>query len=191
MAAMDRHKPHRPRPAGEQRRRVSVCDRLLGGVLRSPLSPLVDGTLLLLTVTGRKTGRSYSLPVQYAAGPHYLWVWPGNPEQKTWWRNLLVPAAVTLRLRGAEVVGVARVIDGAVEPREAERGLLVYASRFPRTGRRIVGGELTRERLREAAAGMLLVRIEVGDRRLRATRRATVPARMGLIGVVRRRPVVP
>ena len=169
---------------------MSVVDWLVVAVLRSPLSPAVDGRLLLLTVTGRKTGRSYAVPVQYAAGPLYLWVWPGNPEQKTWWRNLVVPAAVTLRLRGAEVVGVARVVDGAVEPREAERGLLVYASRFPRTARHIVGDELTRERLRRAAAEILLVRIEIDARSLRAARRATLPARAGPDGAVRGRPVV-
>lgn len=166
-------------------------NRLVAGLLRSPLSGLVDGRLLLLTVVGRRTGRTYALPVQYATGPLYVWVWPGNPEAKTWWRNLLAPAPVTLRLRGADVAGVARVVDGAVEPREALRGLSVYTRRFPRTARHLVGGEITEQRLRDAAAHVVLVRIEVGDQTLRATRKATMPHHSGLVGIWRRRPVTP
>lgn len=177
------------RGSGHRPSRGPLINRLVAGLLRSPLSGLVDGTLLLLTVPGRRTGRGYTFPVQYATGPLYLWVWPGNPQAKTWWRNLRAPTVVTLRLRGKWVRGVARVVDGAVEPREAARGLAVYGARFPRTVGHLVDGDVTDRALRDAAAETVLVRIQVDDGLLRATRRAAMPAVSGVVAGLRRRPV--
>ena len=55
-----------------------VANRMVGRVLRSPLSAAVDGALMLITVHGRRTGQEISLPVQYAVGDDAIWVWPGH-----------------------------------------------------------------------------------------------------------------
>jgi hypothetical protein len=57
-------------------------------ILRSPLHGLMDGSLLLIIYRGRKSGKDYTLPVQYARDGSTIYIVPGMPEKKTWWRNL-------------------------------------------------------------------------------------------------------
>ncbi len=78
------------------------------GLLRSPLHGLLSGSMLLIGVTGRKTGRVYVTPVNYLPdGDELLIV---SLRSRTWWRNAR-SGAVALRLRGADVPGQARVIE--------------------------------------------------------------------------------
>ena len=98
-----------------------VVNRLLTRVLRSPLSGAVDGFLVLLAVPGRRTGRAVTLPVQYAAGRDAIWVRPGQPETKTWWRNLPAETAVGLRLRCAVPARVRRYSLGGCGRAGADR----------------------------------------------------------------------
>lgn len=162
--------PAPPGPGGsepEPPRRGRLAGRLVTGVLWSPLSVAVDHTWTVVTVAGTASGRSHTAVVRYAVGPRHVWVWPGDREHTTWWRGLRAPGRVTLRRGGRTVTGLARVVDGAVEPGEAARGLAVYAQRFPRTARGIVGGDITSARLLQAAASTVWVRIDVDDTTLR------------------------
>ena len=72
--------------------------RLVTGLLRSPLHRLLSGSVILLTIVGRKSGRSITFPVQYAASGSELVVFPGRFERKQWWRNLQGPATVEVLL---------------------------------------------------------------------------------------------
>ena len=114
-------------------RRQPVLSRLLLRLLHSPLAGAVDGALLGLTVRGRRSGRAITLPVQYAAGDDAIWVWPADPETKTWWRNLPAAAPVRLRLLGQDLDATAQTLRGDEDPAEVERGLRAWAGRFPRT----------------------------------------------------------
>jgi hypothetical protein len=73
-------------------------------LLQSPLHPLVSRQLALITVTGRKSGATYTIPVAYRPdGAEGVKIGVGWPERKRWWRNLRGEGApVTLRLRGEE-----------------------------------------------------------------------------------------
>lgn len=81
-------------------------------LLRSPLHGLLSRKVLLLTVSGRRTGRRYVLPAQYAARGERVYVLPGRPEAKTWWRNLVEPAPVTVLIRGVEHTGEGEALTG-------------------------------------------------------------------------------
>ena len=61
---------------------------LLAGVLRSPLHRLASGRLALVTYTGRKSGRRYTIPVLYRDNGSEITIAVGWPERKVWWRNL-------------------------------------------------------------------------------------------------------
>jgi hypothetical protein len=75
-------------------------------ILRSPLHGLVSGRLVVMTVTGRRSGKQHSFPVAYQEdGPDHLRIHIDWPEKKIWWRNLKQPAPVSVRLRGAERSG--------------------------------------------------------------------------------------
>ena len=75
-------------------------------LLRSPLHPLVSGRLALITVTGRKSGRSYTIPVSYRRTGDVVKIGVGWPGRKAWWRNLRGEGApVTMLLRGEQRTG--------------------------------------------------------------------------------------
>jgi hypothetical protein len=78
-------------------------------VLRSPLHGFLSGGVMLITVTGRKTGGLITLPVQYMRQGDDLWV--TSTRQRVWWRNLHGGADVILCLHGQEVKGFAEVIE--------------------------------------------------------------------------------
>jgi deazaflavin-dependent oxidoreductase (nitroreductase family) len=99
-------------------------------ILRSPLHGLLSGGMLLITVTGRKTGRITTLPVQYLRQGNELWI--TSTRERVWWRNLRGGAEVTLYLRGQEVKGQGEVIEE--EPAVAN-GFRQYFQKAPRSAR--------------------------------------------------------
>jgi deazaflavin-dependent oxidoreductase (nitroreductase family) len=70
-------------------------------LLRSPFQAMFDGSLMLITVTGRKSGRAITTPVNYYREENILWV-ISNRDRK-WWRNVCGGAEVTLHLKGHDV----------------------------------------------------------------------------------------
>jgi deazaflavin-dependent oxidoreductase (nitroreductase family) len=71
---------------------------LVVGLLRSPLHRIVDKQTLVITVTGRKSGKRYTLPVSYIRDGKTLLVI--SQKDRTWWRNLRGGAPVTVLLQG-------------------------------------------------------------------------------------------
>jgi len=77
-------------------------------MLRSPLHGIMSGSTMLVTVTGRKTGKPITTPVNYYQEGDTLWVI--SNRERTWWRNLKGGASLKLRLRGREVNGFGEVL---------------------------------------------------------------------------------
>lgn len=94
----------------------SRLNPLVSFVLRTPLHVLLSRSLLLLTVTGHRTGRRYSIPVGYQREGDRLVVMVSEAQSKQWWRNYREPRPVDLLLRGRERRGIA----GAVPPESPE-----------------------------------------------------------------------
>jgi hypothetical protein len=84
-----------------------TANPLVKALLRSPLHRLASGSLALITVTGQFSGREYTFPVGYSESDGHVRIVVRSPERKRWWRNVLQPAPVRLRLRGAERTGTA------------------------------------------------------------------------------------
>jgi deazaflavin-dependent oxidoreductase (nitroreductase family) len=63
--------------------------------------------MMLVTVTGRKSGRGHTTPVNYVREGNQLTV--VSRRDRTWWRNVAGGAPVTVRLSGKEVAGRAEV----------------------------------------------------------------------------------
>lgn len=90
-----------------------IMTRLNGAivwVLRSRLHPLLDPGLMLLTVTGRRSGRRYTIPVGYQRAGDRLHVLVSKARRKKWWRNYRDPGPVEVLLRGQARSGTARVV---------------------------------------------------------------------------------
>lgn len=108
----------------------SRLNPLVVAILRSPLHGLASSGLLLLRVTGRRSGRHYSIPVGYQRDGDDLIVLVSEARKKQWWRNYREPADVTLRLRGQERRG--RAVLVAPESQE-------FGERAETTLRRVPG----------------------------------------------------
>ena len=59
-----------------------------------PFHKMISGSILLLTVTGRKSRRAITVPVNYIRDGRTLWV--ASDRNRTWWRNLTGGAALTV-----------------------------------------------------------------------------------------------
>ena len=66
---------------------------------------------MLITVTGRRSGRQYSIPVGYQGRGDRLVILVSHADTKQWWRNYREPGPVELRLRGRCVHGQAAVVE--------------------------------------------------------------------------------
>jgi len=75
-------------------------------LLRSPLHRVISKYLLLITFTGRKSGKTYTTPVSYAQEDGQVTIF----THANWWKNLRGGAPVSLRLRGRDVQGQAEPI---------------------------------------------------------------------------------
>ena len=81
-------------------------------ILRTPLlHRLLSGRYLLLTFTGRSTGRRYRTPVAYRQTSNGIVFSTDSP----WWRNLATQPAVGLLLRGRVRRGIAHRVSAAGE----------------------------------------------------------------------------
>ena len=78
----------------------SKLNPLLRAILRSPFHWLLSPGLMLLTVTGRKTGRRYTFPVGYQQRGDRIAVLASEAHKKSWWRNLREPGTVEVLIKG-------------------------------------------------------------------------------------------
>ena len=79
-------------------------------ILRSPVHWLLSPGLLLITVTGPKTGHRYTIPVGYHEMDDAIIVMVAEPRTKQWWRNYRVPGAVGLHHRGRTCSATATLV---------------------------------------------------------------------------------
>lgn len=83
-------------------------NRAMTAVLRSPVHRIVSKSILLITFTGRKSGKTYTTPVSYSQSDDQVWIF----THAGWWKNLRNNAPVTLRIRGRELQGFAEPVAG-------------------------------------------------------------------------------
>ena len=97
---------------------------LMVSILHMPgLHWLVSTGLMTITVTGRRSGRVYTIPVGYQRCGNELVVLVSNARHKNWWRNYEEPRALELRLRGRRRRGVGQLVatDSKAFGEHAER----------------------------------------------------------------------
>ncbi len=75
-------------------------------VLRSPVHGMVSKTVLLISFTGRKSGKTYTTPVDYSQDGDQVTIF----THAGWWKNLRGGAPVTLHIRGRELQGLAEPV---------------------------------------------------------------------------------
>ena len=67
-------------------------------LLRSPLHRFLDKNTMVITVSGRKSGKLYTFPVSYIRDGETLLVI--SQKDRTWWKNLQGSARVAVFVQG-------------------------------------------------------------------------------------------
>ena len=128
-------------------------------VLRSPFHGMLSNGLMLISVTGRKTGRTYTLPVGYYVEGDYLWVI--TSRDRTWWKNLQGGAQVNLLLKRKPVQAFA---ETETDEKYVETRMYEYLRHVPQAAKpmrvRIENGEPNAADIAATAKDRLFIRIK-------------------------------
>jgi deazaflavin-dependent oxidoreductase (nitroreductase family) len=129
-------------------------------VLRSPFHGILSGGMMLVTVTGRKSGRKYTTPVEYYREGDCLWV--VTNRNRTWWRNVRSGAETNLLLKRKSVTAFA---ETELEENAVESRMYDYLQHIPRAakplGIRIKNGKANSEDIKRIAKDRLFVRFQL------------------------------
>lgn len=104
-----------------------VINPLMRLFLHSPLHRILSGSLMLITFTGRKSGRQFTTPVRYIKTDDTVRCFTAAENQ--WWRNLRTPAEVKLHIQGQTKSYMARAI--ADDSEEIRKWLVFYLGLYP------------------------------------------------------------
>jgi deazaflavin-dependent oxidoreductase (nitroreductase family) len=146
-----------------------IVNPLVKMILRSPLHRLMSATLLLITYRGRKSGKEYTLPVQYVQDGSYIFIVPGYAEQKTWWHNLKGGLDVQLMLKGQALSGQGTLLESEANAEEILKAFGLYLQYFPQSAKihnvRIeADGRLNPDDLRQAVKTIKMIQVKLNER---------------------------
>lgn len=129
-------------------------------VLRSPFHGVLSDGMMLITITGCKTGKRYTFPVGYYPENGDLWVI--TSRDRTWWKNLQGGADVSLLLKRQPIKAFAEPeLDGAF----VEARMIDYLQHIPQAakpmGIRMENGYPNKEDIAHTAKDRLFIRIKL------------------------------
>lgn len=140
---------------------MDVWNQFNLAVLPSRLHWLTSRTTLLISLTGRRSGRQITLPVNYSQQGTVVRI--TSKPGRYWWRNLKTNPDVKITLRGNKVAGKARVFEA---PEEAARELSAFlqpqinVAKYYQV-RLNKDGTFNQEDLLQSAQRLVLIRVEV------------------------------
>jgi deazaflavin-dependent oxidoreductase (nitroreductase family) len=149
-------------PAPPSDRVLKMVNPFVRLLLRSPFHGMVSNTLLLLTFTGRKSGKRYTIPVTYGRQGDMVTVFTSH----TWWKNLMGGAPVQVEIKRVRLNGTAQAISDDAPVIAAQfladlraNPTLAKSYHIPLDA----AGELDAEAVRQMAANEVLVRIQLAS----------------------------
>jgi len=108
-----------------------VMNPPIRAILRSPLRFLLDGNLISLTYTGRRSGHRFSLVTMYTKHDNELIVVVGQPEKKKWWRNFRENSFADVRFKGRKYTCAAQTLEK--DPSSIAPRFEAYCCKHPST----------------------------------------------------------
>lgn len=150
-------RPTAPPKAPPKMTAVNPLVRLL---LRSPLHGVLSDTLLLLTYTGRTSGRHYTIPVAYSRVGEVVTVFTHH----AWWKNVAGGAPVVVEIKRQRFAGTAEAITNdrpaiaaALRAHLREHPSIARAYHVPLEA----NGQSDPDAVQQAAHFVVLVRIQL------------------------------
>jgi len=105
----------------------AIINPVMRMFLRSPVHGIWSDSLMLITFTGRKSGRQFTTPVRYIKTGETIRCFTAAENQ--WWRNLRLPVEVRLRIQGkTKRYRAVAIYDDFAEIR---KWLVFYLNKFP------------------------------------------------------------
>ena len=133
-------------------------NRFMAWLLSSPFHAILSQGMMLITVTGRKTGRKYTTPVGYYREEDDLWVL--TSRNRTWWRNLKGGARVELLFMRGPIKAFA---EPELDQQTVEEHLYEYLRQIPQAaksmGIHVRDGQANAEDIERVASERLFVKI--------------------------------
>lgn len=143
-----------------QRRPPKIANTIAALLLRSPLHGMLSNFLILLTFTGRKSGKKYAIPVGYGRKDNTLALFTDH----SWYKNLQANPKVQVRLKGKVRSGTAQVILDDKERTAQEMGDFVRQSKGAARAYNVTfdaDGMPNQESLRKAAETWVLILVHL------------------------------
>lgn len=136
-------------------------NKWIGRILKSPLHRLVSRNRVLLSYTGRRSGKTYETPVNYVRLGNGLLV--TSQRQRIWWRNFLEGAPLRVWLEGKAIDAHASAL---LDPADVALNLRLYLAATPKQAkyyqvRLEPRGQLNTSDIDNAAKSRVIVRIEL------------------------------
>jgi deazaflavin-dependent oxidoreductase (nitroreductase family) len=94
-------------PAIPPKRIIAATNVIVRFLLRSPLHFLLSTTMMLLTYTGRKSGKRYTNPLPYLRQGDVVTVFTSRP----WWKNVRACPKVAVEIKRQRMDGTAEAIS--------------------------------------------------------------------------------
>lgn len=130
-------------------------------LLKSPFHGMVSKGVMLVSVTGRKSGKTISTPTNYLLDGNTLWVisW----RERTWWRNLRGGAKARVLLAGRGVEGWGQVLE---DEKAVAQSLFDYYRSIPKAAKYVgigldAAGLPVSAGCERAAQKMVMVKIDL------------------------------
>lgn len=139
----------------------AFVNSMMTAMLRMPgVQRVVGQGVALLSFTGRRTGRHYTIPISYERNGDTVTL--VTKKQRNWWHNFEAPAEVELRLAGRTHRGTA---VAAVDDEEALEFLTEHLEKRPidakAFGVRDEDGKVVHEKVVALLPHIVLVRIDI------------------------------
>lgn len=94
---------------------IAPVNPLIMALLRSPIHRFASGALLVVSWSGRSSGRRYSIPVGYQRDGDDIVVMLTKPGEKSWWKNFRMPWPAELLVQGRERTAMGEWVEPGSE----------------------------------------------------------------------------
>jgi hypothetical protein len=132
---------------------VAIGNIVVAGLLRSPLHRLLSGSTDVIRYVGRRSGRPFEIPTQYARHGDDVIILVGRPEKKSWWRNFTTEHDIEVLVQRKWIPMTGLAIIGAADPASIGPLLDAYLQRFPKATRALDG-----DTIETRAGGAVIIR---------------------------------
>lgn len=135
-----------------------LMNPLMKALLYSPFHGRISKSLMLLSFTGRKSGKKFTTPVGYLRQSNLIIVF----THSSWWKNMIGGAPVSMRIQGKNINGVAIPVDDPVETKSMVRDLIASSSedRARQMGFWVDDLNASPEEIKKAVVGTIFIKIQ-------------------------------